>query len=194
MKYKTISLIIILCYSSLCVSQNISEREYRIKKNEFPEIAYEFIRTELSNVRKLRFYKELDSTKIIYKAKLKKDKLYYCLEFDAFGMLKNIEVLIARVDLPNDSFSEIQTYLGKNINKYKIQRISQQYVVTEESTVKITLINAFQNLILPSINYELVVSGDSDKERREYEVLFDYEGSFKSLRKLAAPNYDHVLY
>jgi len=194
MKYNHTILLILLFGGIVCYAQNKSEREYRIKKSEFPTNAIEFIKEEIVGAKKLRFYKELDSTKIIRKARLKKDKLYYCLEFDASGTLKDVEVVITRVDIPNDSFSEIQAYLEKNINNHKIRRISQQYLVTEEISIETTVKNAFQNLILPSINYELIVSGSSDKGRREYEVLFDYKGSFKSLRKLVAPNYDHVLY
>jgi hypothetical protein len=194
MKYKIVCLAFVVSCSWWGYSQETSEREYRIKKAEFPLIAYEFIKTELSNVRKLRFYKERDSATTFYKAKLKKDKLYYCLEFDMLGTLKNVEILITRIDIPNDSFSVIQAYLEKNINAYKIYKISQQYLVTDEIAVKTTIKNAFQNLIIPSINYEFVVSDKSDKRQQDYEVLFDSDGNFIQIRKLVAPNYDHVLY
>ncbi len=194
MKYKIVCLVFVLSCSWLGHSQETSEREYRIKRSEFPSIAYEFVKTELSNVKKLRFYKERDSTTTLYKAKLKKAKLYYSLEFDATGGLKNIEVLITSIDIPDDSFSPIQTYLGNNFNAFKIHKISQQYLVTDELPLKTTLKNAFQNLIIPSINYELVVSAKSDKGQQDYEILFDSNGKFMRIRELVAPNYDHVLY
>jgi hypothetical protein len=194
MKYKIIYLVFVVTCFGWGHSQETSEREYRIKRSEFPLIAYEFVKTEISNVKKLRFYKERDSARTLYKAKFKKAKLYYSLEFDATGGLNNIEVLITRVDIPDDSFSVIQNYLGKNISAYKIHKISQQYLVSDETPLKTTIKNAFQNLIIPSLNYELVISAKSKKGRKEYEILFDSEGNFIRMRELEAPNYDHVLY
>lgn len=194
MKYKIVCLVFVLTCAGWGHSQETSEREYRIKRSEFPLIAYEFVKTELNNVKKLRFYKERDSARTLYKAKFKKAKLYYSLEFDATGGLNNIEVLITRVDIPDDSFSVIQTYLGKNFKLFKIHKISQQYLVSDEIPLKTTIKNAFQNLIISSLNYELFISSKSNKERHEYEILFDSEGNFIRIRELVAPNYDHILY
>ena len=57
-----------------------AEREHRIKKNQFPETAHDFIKEKLQDAKKLRFYKETDTAKISYQARFKKDKLYYSIE------------------------------------------------------------------------------------------------------------------
>jgi hypothetical protein len=126
--------------------------------------------------------------------KLKKDKLWYSIEFSKQGILEDIEILIDPVDIPNDTFQIIENYLKTNYSKYKIKRLQQQYPSTTKEDLELTLKNAFQNLLLPSINYELVISGQKDRGYLDYEILFDSEGNFKNIRTSLPSNYEHVLY
>jgi hypothetical protein len=178
----------------VCHAQNKFEREYRIKKSEFPENAYAFISLELTGVKRLRFYKEVDSAKISYEAKFKKDNLFYSIEFDKEGLLEDVEIVITEVDIPNETFANITAFLDRKYPLYKIKKMQQQYPFTETTDIKSTLKNAFQNLILPSVNYELIVSAKTEEGRDDFEILFNKEGNFVSLRKLLPPNYDHILY
>lgn len=57
-----------------------------------------------------------------------------------------------------------------------------------------TLQEAFQNLILPYINYEFIIAGKEEKGFVEYELLFDATGKFLGKRKSIPQKYDHVLY
>jgi hypothetical protein len=187
-------LLLLLCSThSASAQKNKYEREYRIKKSQFPEKALKYIDEKLEDARRIRFYKETDSTKTSYEAKFKKDRLKYSVEFSEEGVLEDIEVLIRAVDIPDDSFSEMNGYLKRNFRKYRIRKIQQQYPMGEndaETTVK----HAFQNLMLPYIKYELIVAGKKEKGYARYEVLFDAEGRFENIRKSLPPNYDHVLY
>ena len=169
------------------------EREHRIRKDQFPEKALFFIKDKLEGARKIRFYKETDSTKVSYEAKFKRDRLRYSVEFSADGNLEDIEILIKEVDIPEETMIGINDYLEKEFSKFRIRKMQQQYPVgtNDEQT---TLRNAFQNLILPSIKYELIVTGKKDRNFAPYEVLFDAKGNFEQLRKSLPPNYDHVLY
>ncbi|MBT8292923.1 MAG: hypothetical protein KJN70_06585, partial [Eudoraea sp.] len=146
------------------------------------------------DVKRLRFYKELDSAKTSYEAKFKKDRLFYSVEFDEEGLLEDVEILITEVDIPNSSFQAIQEYLKSNFKKYRIRKIQQQYTLTAFQNVENTLHKAFQNLIDPKINYELIVAGKKDRDFQDYEILFDSEGKLIRLRKSLPANYDHVLY
>lgn len=71
--------------------------------------------------------------------------------------------------------------------------MQQQYPVQKDSLSK-TLHNAFQNLILPEVNYELVFSAKESNGFQEYEALFNSEGQLIRIRKSFPPSYDHVLY
>ncbi|MGB3151844.1 MAG: hypothetical protein WBB27_14395 [Maribacter sp.] len=175
-------------------SQNKYEREYRIKKSQFPNEAIQLISGKLKDVKRLKFYKETDSAKTSFEAKFKKDRLWYSVEFDESGILEDIEITIKPVDVPSDAYKAIIKYLDKDFSKYRIKKIQQQYLVSEIETLETTIKNAFQNLILPSINYELIIGGKKEKEYFDYEILFNSDGKFISIRKSLPPNYDHVLY
>lgn len=188
---------ILLLVFSICFmasAQNKYEREHRIREVQFPEKALEYIHEKLDDAKRTRFYKEIDGNTISYKAKFKKDRLWYGMEFDKTGAIENVEIVVKPSDIPDEAFSAMKRYLSNNFTKYKIRKIHQQYRVSEMNTFEATIKNAFQNLILPTINYELIIKGKKDKKSEQHEVLFDSEGNFKSIRKSLPPNYDHVLY
>lgn len=194
-KQVTTVLFVIFLFCGLVVSAQYKyEREYRIRKVQFPEKALNYIKEKLVDAKRVKFYKEIDSSKVSYEAKFKKDKLWYSIEFDKEGTLEDIEIRIKPIDIPDDSYQNIQAYLSNNFKKYRIRKIQQQYPFLEEESPETTLENAFQNLILPSINYELIVSGKKKKKFEQFEVLFDAKGNFKSIRQSLPANYDHVLY
>ena len=72
--------------------------------------------------------------------------------------------------------------------------MQQQYPVQKGQSTEKTLHNAFQNLILPEVNYELVFSAKESYGFQEYEALFNSEGQLILIRKSFPPSYDHVLY
>ena len=188
-----VCLILVLLCSNTLVAQNKYEREFRIKKSQFPETALTYIDSKLKEARRIRFYKETDSAKVSYEAKFKKDRLKYSVEFDENGTLEDIEILIEPVDIPDDSFANIQAYLDDNFTKHRIRRLQQQYPVVGKD-VETVVKEAFQNLMLPYINYEIVVAGKKDEGYEEFEILFDAGGNFIKSRKSLPPNYDHILY
>lgn len=192
MRFRLI-VVCVLLFVYTTSAQNKYEREYRIKKSQFPENALSDISGNLEDARRLRFYKETDSSKISYEAKFKKDRLKYSVEFDEKGTLEDVEIEIKPIDIPDESFSQINAFLEKKFTKHHIRKIQQQYPL-ENDDIETTLNNAFQNLMLPSIKYELIVSGKSDKSYEQFEITFDASGDFETIRKSLPPNYDHVLY
>ncbi len=189
---KIFAIIFLFCFQ-ICQAQYKYEREFRILKSQFPAKAIVTIDENLTDFKRIKFYKETDSTKISFEAKLKKDKLWYSIEFDENGVLEDIEILIKITDIPNDTYARIEDYLNKNFTKYRIKRLQQQYPSKNES-LEATFKSAFQNLILPTNNYEIVIVGKKDKGYLDYEIQFDAEGNFRKIRTSLPPNYDHVLY
>tara|TARA_R110002050_G_scaffold110892_3_gene223619 strand:- start:28077 stop:28652 length:576 start_codon:yes stop_codon:yes gene_type:complete len=191
MKY---NYLIAVLFFGVCTlsAQEKYEREHRIKKSEFPTAAYTLIKEKVSETKKLKFYKEIDSAKTSYIAKCKKGRLWYDLQFDNDGNLQNTEVTIKSIDMPNETYDNIITHLDTNYNQYKIQKIQQQYVT--DGDIEKTMKNTFQNLMLPSVNYKLFVAAKKVKEKQEFEILFNADGIFKHIRRALPPNYDHVLY
>jgi len=194
MKYKQILFILVFFCCIQGVAQAKYEREHRIKKSQFPEKAHTLIANEITKVKRLRYYKETDSVKTSFEAKFKKDRLHYGMEFDEDGILEDVEILIKEIDVPNDTFTSIKNYLNRSYTKYQIRKILQQYPVKKTEEIKKTLKEAFQNLLLPTVNYKLIVSCKTEDGSVDFEFLFDSTGTFKKKRALLPPNYDHVLY
>lgn len=185
-------LILLLLITTSTISQVKYEREFRIKKSEFPTEALSLIKAKLTDAKKIKFYKEIDSNIVSFEAKFKKKRLWYSVEFNEQGKLQDVEVLIKSIDMPNDTFENATNYLDQNFKSYKIAKIQQQYPVIESDEK--TLKEAFQNLMLPTVNYELMINGKKENKFNKFEILFDATGKFKSIRKSLPANYDHVLY
>ena len=161
-KYKSLFALILLFFVTTGWSQDKYEREFRIRKSQFPESAHAFLKEELQNAKRVRYYKELDSSKVSFEVKFKKERLFYSIEFDGSGMLEDVEIQVKEADIPNASFAAIGAYLDGYFTKYRIRKIQQQYTLAAFGTVSNTLKKAFQNLIDPKINYELIVGGSTD--------------------------------
>lgn len=193
MKCKVLLLIAFFGGIASAISQAKQEREFKIEENEFPKKAKGIIETYLADSKRIRFYKEIDGDKVSYEVKFKKDKLKYSIEFSEGGNLEDIEFVIKEVDIPSDSFEMITNYLEANHKKNRIKKIQQQYL-NNIGNPKELLRVAFQNLILPEINYEIIVATKDDKGYAEYEITFNSEGKHILSRRLVKQKYDHVLY
>lgn len=185
---------LMLGIAQITLAQNKYERESRIDLDEFPIKSYSLIQDYLKDAKRVRFYQETDSTKKSYEVKFKKGRLHYSVEFDKEGVLEDVEFKIKERDIPNDTWSTIQFYLNENHDKHRIKKMQQQYPVQKGQSTEKTLHNAFQNLILPEVNYELVFSAKESYGFQEYEALFNSEGQLILIRKSFPPSYDHVLY
>jgi hypothetical protein len=175
-------------------AQHKYEREHRIRKSQFPEKAHRFIVEKLEGARRVRFYKETDSSKTNFEAKFKKDRLHYGIQFNEQGHLEEIVIVIRELDIPNEALANMKADLGHRFHKYRIRKILQQYPLQEKTNEDKTLRDAFQNLLLPYIRYELIVAGKEGRSPNDYEVLYDAAGNFIRIRASLPANYDHVLY
>ncbi|RKR15091.1 hypothetical protein CLV91_1173 [Maribacter vaceletii] len=192
MKYKF--LLVIVFFSAFKIQAQLKyEREFRIKKSQFPTSALQLVEEKLPGIKKVKFYKEIDSSIAIYDVKFKKDRLWYSLEFTKEGSLKDIEVKIKNIDIPEESYERILLFLKQTFTSYKIKKIQQQYVVlnNEKEILKVP----FQNLITPDIYYELLVKGKKETHGKKlYKIRYNSEGKNISIKETLPPNYDHTLY
>lgn len=190
-KFFTVWLLVLVPCIIWC--QNKYEQEFRITKSAFPSEALDLVSPYLKDVKRLRFYHEVDSTKKSYEVKFKKDRLRYSIEFDQEGHLEDVEFLIKKVDVPEESWTRIEDYLKNNFQKFRIKKIQQQYPIGENIPETI-LKQAFQNLILEYINYELIFTSKGEKGYQTYEALFSSSGTLLKLRESLPVSYDHILY
>lgn len=184
--------LLVIFFSLNGLAQKKQEQEFRIVKEGLPKKVLPLLSEHLKEVKRLRFYKEQDGDKSSYEIKFKKDRLLYSIEFDENGMLEDVEFIIKPTDIPEDTFKSITPYLKSNHDKYRIKKIQQQHLNSGDA--KKTLIEAFQNLILPTIRYEFIIAAKYEKGYGEFEVTFDVEGKHLLTRKSVNPKYDHVLF
>jgi len=169
------------------------EQEIRIDREMFPDRSLELLEGHLQGVRKLRFYQEIENGEMSYEAKFKKGRLHYSVEFQKNGELEDVEFIIKKRDIPNDSWEAIQGHLDLHYPRNRIIKIQQHHPLVEGDPQK-TLHQAFQNLILPSIRYEVVFSAKTDGGFQIHEIMFDAHGELILMRRSLPPNYNHVLY
>ncbi|WP_350286411.1 hypothetical protein [uncultured Croceitalea sp.] len=192
MKYK-ILIVFFLVSIVASLAQTKQERELRIAEDELPENVLQHLKDYITSAKRLRFYKEQDGTKSSYEVKFKKDKLHYSVEFDENGTLEDVEFIIKPTDIPEDTYLSITAYLNKTFKKPRVKKIQQQYLA-KDGTHKNVLKNAFQNLLIQQLNYELIISSKDDSGFNEYELTFNAEGKHLLTRKAVKSKYDHVLY
>ena len=182
-----------LLVNVFCFGQKKQEREFRIDQEDLPQKIIPILSDYLNTVKRLRFYKELDGEKSSYEVKFKKDKLFYSVEFDENGTLEDVEFIIKETAIPRVTLNTIKDHFSKTYGKFRIKKIQQQYLNNGTDT-KAVLRKAFQNLLVPEINYEIVIAVKDGEGYGEYEVTFDSDGQHLLTRKSIAPKYDHVLF
>lgn len=194
MKFRAIHFAAMLLMCSFAMSQTKLEREHRIKKSQFPEKGKLFMKTKIGPVKNLRYYREIDSSTIHYTAKFKKERLHYGIQFSKNGQFEAVTIAVKEIDIPQDSWENITSFLEQHFTKYRIKRILQLYTVSEEQPEAVTLKKAFQNLIVPELTYTLLAKGKTGNKYKDYKILFDSEGNMSEIKNLLPPNYDHILY
>jgi hypothetical protein len=171
-----------------CFSQTKLEREHRIKKSQFPSIDID--KLPLENTKHIRYYREVDSSKITYILKFRKEKMHYQIGYSEKGTLQNTGFMVKEVDIPTDTYARISSVLNTNFKKVKIKYIQQRYLGSTEYVLKST----FQNLILPSNTYKLMLRGKKADKKEDYIAIFDAEGNLIKTAIALPANYDRVLY
>jgi len=193
MKYKELFFLAFILFQ-FSWGQDKMEMERRITADEFPQQARLEIDPYLEDARAIKYYQESDGTKFSFEIKLKKGKLRYSIEFDPDGLLEDVEIGIKEIDIPSSSLAAIRKNLSKRFSRFKIRKIQQQYVHTADKNVSQTLQEAFQNLLLPEIRYELIVGGKEGNVFQSYEMLYDAQGNFLSKRIVRSSDKRYVLY
>ncbi|MEM1259792.1 MAG: hypothetical protein AAGH81_14775 [Bacteroidota bacterium] len=186
-------LILFLLFAANGFAQKKQEKEYRIQENQLPENVIVMLGEHLNGAKRLRYYREIDGENSSYEVKFKKDKLFYSVEFDESGTLEDVEFIIKENDIPQEPLQIIKKHLSNTYGKFRIKKIQQQYL-NDGPEAKTVLRKAFQNLILPEINYEIIIAVKDKEGYSEYEVTYNANGEHLLTRKSIAPKYDHVLF
>lgn len=186
--------ILVLLGSISSSAQNKIERQHRIKKTQFPSKALKTISENNKNVKRLKYYREIDTSQKTYTAKFKKARLFYEMNFNQNGKFESMGFKVKQVDIPEESFEHITNYIAQNFEKSKIRKMQQLYSINGNGSVDKTIKNAFQNLMVPTMCYKLLIRGKKVGTLADYSIMFDAEGNFAQIRKSLPANHDRVLY
>jgi hypothetical protein len=184
-----------LLVSTFLFGQEKLEREHRVKKSQFPPIELTLESTG-KVLKKIRYYREVDSAATNYSIKFKLGRLHYHFDYDSDGILINSGFRVKQIDIPMQTYKDLEDYLLHNFEKLKILRIFQEYPVrngtnhTREAIVKST----FQNLLQPENEYKVMIHGTRKGVRNDFELWFNAEGNFLRMRFALPRNLDRVLY
>ena len=197
MKFRTALLLffaMVLCANNF--AQERIERQHRIKRLQFPDKALKAIAENSDGMKRLKFYREVDTAGKTYTAKFKKARLSYQMDFNQTGEFENIGLLVNQIDIPNDSFKSMMAHLSQNFENIKIRKMWQSYPIDNPNSAQKSIKNAFQNLMVPKMLYKFLIRARASKNNQpaDYMVVFDAEGKFVEIKKSLPANYDRVLY
>ena len=184
-------LIIITSYQNNLFAQEKFERESRIKREEVPLKALDFI-DSLHMKTKIKWYKEEALTRHSIEAKFKHQKINYSVEFDTTGNIEDIEIEMDWKEIEAHPSDSIKVQLLKDCTKYKIVKVQKQFTGSEKHLSQ--LLNS--NLNPPDLTekYEIVVKCNTRQDVNLFEYLFDESGAFVRKAKIVFKNSSHLEY
>ena len=194
---KKLFIIIFILFTVLLQAQDKKiEKEEGINREKMPEASFYLIEKIPESAKRLRYYFQTDGEEESYETKFKFKRSIFSVEFGKSGNLQDVEVTLKEKQLPKTSLENIQTYLKKNHERHKLEKIQAQYLPNSESE------NSAEKLFLKSLsfdtqqpdNYEIIVAVKNKGKLKKFEMLFDENGEFKNKREILRNSYDYLIF
>jgi len=188
--YKTLVVFFAVIFVPFCAfTQTKFEKEYRIKPEEVPEKARQFLYSHEINFSE-KWYFEENKLGNSVEAKLKYNKKKYSVEFDTLGTIQDIEVETDFNEIAESTQSKITTSLQKSFSKYKIRKLQVQYSGEIKSFIHfLKSTNPMKNFM---VRYELIVKGKNKDGIELYEITFNENGEMIKTEKIIFRNTDNL--
>ena len=166
----------------LSLAQEKIEREKRIKSNEVPSKAIEWMDDAYEDLEnQIKWYFEETSGRYSYEAKVKFMDDLHSIEFDTLGNIQDIEIIKEWDELLPEVKENLQNYFQSNFKKFKIRKIQIQYTGDEDDLEDLIDENEFDDL---TIRYEIKFYGKTEQDKKIWEALFDDEGKYIQKREV----------
>src|SRR5690606_9432526 len=123
----------------------------------------------------IHWYYEENLTGNSVEAKLTFRKKKYSIEFDTLGNLQDVEILINWAEIPKKVQNNITSNLDSVFTVSKIKKIQIQYIGNNAALLDLAK-KQFTNREYTT-NYELIVVGKKDTQKKLYEVVFSQNGA-----------------
>jgi len=172
------------------------EREYRIKREEAPELSRMLVDSCYPQTR-VKWYVEQSEGRKTYEAKLwyKKDKTkqHYSVEFDTLGVVEDVEHLMPFEEMPELVQKAAMQEINRLFKRHKIVRVQEQWIGDLP-----TLQAKMKQRPLPkplTINYEIVVVGkQTNRLYKSLEITLDAQGNIIGILEIVHNSSDHLIY
>lgn len=172
-------------------SQSKFEREYRVKTNEIPSSARDFI-DSCNFSKKIKWYGEESQNGKSFEAKVKENGRRYSIEFDTLGNLQDVEIKIEVDEVSSATHKAIQDHFNQVFVRHKIIKIQSQW--TGDRAVLRELVRTNKTNAAYTLKYEIVVKGKKAGEVKWYEILFDETGNEEKILPIQFNNPDNLYY
>lgn len=173
----------------MVVAQEKLEKEYRIRLNQVPQPALDYVSTY--NFQKVKWYAEESLKGISIEAKARANNRHFSIEFDKNGILEDVEITINKAAIVGDANTNIDQYLDENFRRYRIRKIQQQFSGNPKD-IRDLIKNKTINPV--TIKYELIVKGKDSSGVYLYELLFNDKGKLEQRSKIIFRNSDNLEY
>lgn len=190
-KYKFLILLILFSISTILFAQDKFEKESRIQPKDVPPRALLFI-DSLNLKTKIKWYKEEGLDKESIEAKFKLNKAIHSVEFDTYGKIEDVEIIVNWEDLESDLKDSIFFQLNIDCLSHKIVKVQRQFLGSEnELLFQIKNRDVFEPL---KIRYEIIIRCKYEKKVDLFEYLFNYDGKLISRSRIIFKNSSHLEY
>jgi hypothetical protein len=172
-------------------AQQKFEKESRLKPEDVPALAGQFIEAvELDTRWKWYFEENLVGNSV--EAKTKYNGEWYSVEFDTSGKIQDVEIETDLQEMKENVSRNILMALDSMFNSHKIDKIQIQY--TAETSVLIAILNKNAGQADSKIQYEIVVKGKTTGRPKLYEFTFTDNGKLLETSEIIFRNTDNLEY
>ena len=183
-------LFIFLCLLTLhSISQTKFEKEYRLKEDQVPAKAINFVEPQKLDT-KVKWYYEENFEGNSIEAKFKYDGRRYSVEFDTSGVLQDIEIEALPIERPGNLNKLILEQWDLNFKKYKYVKLQFQYSGA---------IKSFDDFLRSedpeqdyTMKYELVLKVRTEEGWKMYELLYDQDDTLERKSRIVFRNTDNL--
>lgn len=151
-------------------SQKI-EVEKKIRREQFPAEALQWLEMEYPGLRRDRYFQEFEADTTNYEAKFCWEKAWYSIEFLKDGSLRDIEKQVDFSSIPEAGRKKMEEQLDADFKKWKVSRCQEQVRPKQ-----------------PGKRYEIEIKGRDATGAVKYEFLFNENGGLVQKREIILPS------
>lgn len=184
-------LLVLVIFQPNASAQQKLERESRLKTEEVPAAALQFIKSVKMDTR-WKWYFEENLVGNSVEAKTKHDGKWYSVEFDTSGQIQDVEVEKEFSELKETVRQNISEALNSMFERHSMDKIQIQYSAGNTTLLEILNLEAGQKT--SKIQYEIVVKGKTTGRPKLYELTFSETGELVETSEIIFRNTDNLEY